>query len=156
LSKSQGLLAIGLNLYESALRHGVAVALEPTNPSRNAPCQRQNPSGNAIGVRLLADQDRVEASRTGLVLARFGTFGGPFGAPKRPETKGNRLGDGRGRRIFFLSGAPVVRVPRRKPAPETTFGFGVVRRVGPKVLREAAKFDSVVERISVHNIMPDQ
>jgi hypothetical protein len=60
------------------------------------------------------------------------------------EIQSNRPAEDRGRRIFFLSGVPVVRVPRRKPALETAFGFGEVRRVGPKVPREAAKLDPIV------------
>jgi hypothetical protein len=47
-------------------------------------------------------------------------------------------------------------VPWRKVFLEKAFGFGEVRWVGPKGPRGAAKFDLIVERISVHNVMGDQ
>jgi hypothetical protein len=47
-------------------------------------------------------------------------------------------------------------VPRRKPFPEKTFWLVEVRRAGLEVLRGAAKFDPVVKRISVHNVIAEQ
>jgi hypothetical protein len=76
--------------------------------------------------------------------------------PNRLETQANRPAGDRGRRIFFLSGVPVIGLQCRKPALETTFGVGEVRRGARKVLREAAKFDPLEERISVHNVMAYQ
>jgi hypothetical protein len=45
---------------------------------------------------------------------------------------------------------------RRKPLLERIFGFVEVRRVGPEVLPEVAKFDPIMKRISVHKVMPYQ
>jgi hypothetical protein len=45
---------------------------------------------------------------------------------------------------------------RRKPVLEKIFWLEEVRRAGPEVLPEAAKLESIVERISVHNIMAYQ
>jgi hypothetical protein len=107
-------------------------------------------------MRWLADQDRAETGPTDLVLARLQPRLGPLGAPTRLETKGNRPGEDRGRRNFFLSGVLVVRAPCRKPVLEMAFGFEKVRRVAPKVLREPETIDPLLERIFVHNIMGDQ
>jgi hypothetical protein len=89
-------------------------------------------------------------------LTRYDLFWRAHRAPRSLETQGKRPGEDRDRENFFLSGAPVVRASRRKPVLEMAFGFEEVRRVGPEVLREAAKFDPIWVRISVHNIMAYQ
>jgi hypothetical protein len=80
----------------------------------------------------------------------------PFGAPQRLEIQGNGPGDGPGPRIVFLSDGPFAGTPCRKPLLENPFGFGAVRPAVPKVLREAAKLDPFLKRISVHNIVAYQ
>jgi hypothetical protein len=50
----------------------------------------------------------------------------------------------------------VVHIPRRKPFPESTFGFGEVRRVGLEVPRDPETIEVVLERIFVHNVVGDQ
>jgi hypothetical protein len=81
---------------------------------------------------------------------------GPLGAPKSLEIPANGPGEGQGREIFFLSHVPVVGVPRRKQFSEMPFGFEEVHRFALEVLCEAAKFDLIVERISVHNVVAYQ
>jgi hypothetical protein len=72
------------------------------------------------------------------------------------ETQGIRPEEDRECEIFFLSRVLCVHMLRRKPALEKVFGFGEVRRVGPKVFREVAKFGAVSERTYVHKAMGDQ
>jgi hypothetical protein len=83
-------------------------------------------------------------------------FWQPLGTPKSLEIQTNRPAEDREREIVFVSRIPFVRVQRRKPVLEMTFGFVGVRPVGPKVLREPETIDPVLKRISVHNVVADQ
>jgi hypothetical protein len=47
-------------------------------------------------------------------------------------------------------------VPCRKPVLEKAFGFEEAPRLALEVLREAAKLDPFLKRISVHNIVAYQ
>jgi hypothetical protein len=80
----------------------------------------------------------------------------PLGGHKRLELQGNRPGEDRGRRIFFLSGVRVVGVSWRKPLLETTFRFEEVHRFALEALREPETIGPIVKRIFVHNVMAYQ
>jgi hypothetical protein len=105
---------------------------------------------------VLADRDRTGFARTDPVLVRFDSLLRTLGGRNRLETPANRPEGNRDRENFFPPRARVVGVPRRKPVPETAFGFGKVRRVGPEVPREPETIEVILVRTFVHNVVAYQ
>jgi hypothetical protein len=94
--------------------------------------------------------------RTDLILARHEPFSGPLRGPDRLEIRSNRAAEERERRIFFQPRVQVVAVPRRKQAPETTFGLEEVHQVVIEVVRDPGTIDVAMERADIHNVVAHQ